>query len=89
LGLLAVVLGEHQLADHHLEFACEFHEANGLLTSAAAAHHLWASALADRGESRLARKQAGRALELARDHGYGAFVDSATAIVESASVAGR
>jgi tetratricopeptide (TPR) repeat protein len=85
LGLLDAVMGDYDRANHHLEFACAFQEANGLLTLAARAHLRWASVLADRGESQLAQKQAARALELSLDHGYGAFVASATAIVESRS----
>ena len=85
LGLLDAVMGDYDSADQHLEFACAFQEANGLLTLAARAHLRWASVLADRGESQLAQKQAARALELSLDHGYGAFVASATAIVESRS----
>jgi len=30
LGLLAPAVGEHQRADEHLQFACEFHEANDM-----------------------------------------------------------
>ena len=43
----------------------------------------WAEALADRSEPDRAREHASRALELSRDHGYGAFEPRAAAIVAS------
>jgi hypothetical protein len=43
----------------------------------------WAEALAVRGDSAAAREHAARALELSREHGYGAFESRAAALVES------
>ena len=47
-GLLAEVLGEHERADEHLRFACEFHEANDMPLWTARGHLGWAEALAAR-----------------------------------------
>jgi class 3 adenylate cyclase/tetratricopeptide (TPR) repeat protein len=85
LGLLASVMGEHERADRHLAFACEYQETNGLLLWAARAHLGWAEALARRGARNEAQKHATRALELSREHGYGAFEARAAAIVASGS----
>jgi hypothetical protein len=85
LGLLAAVFGDHERADQHLAFACEFQETNGVLLWAARAHLGWAESLARRGASEQAYKHAARALELSREHGYGAFEARAAAIVESGS----
>ena len=41
----------------------------------------WAEALADRGELERAREHAARALELACEHGYGAFEPRAAAVL--------
>jgi class 3 adenylate cyclase len=87
LGLLAAVMGEHEQADQHLAFACAFQEANGLLLWAARAHLGWAEALAARGETARAQEHAARALELSREHGYGAFEGRATALVGAQSAA--
>ncbi len=73
LGLLAACMGEHQQADQHLAFACDFQETHGLLLWAARAHLGWAQALAGRGDAARALEHAARALELSREHGYGAF----------------
>jgi hypothetical protein len=62
LGLLAACMGEHEQADRHLAFACDFQETNGLLLWAARAHLGWAEALAGRGETTRAREHAARAL---------------------------
>jgi class 3 adenylate cyclase len=87
LGLLAAVLGNHEQTDAHLAFACEFQEANGMLLGAARAHLGWAEALAARGETAPAREHAARALELSREHGYGAFEARAAALLEPQSAA--
>ena len=73
LGLLAACIGDHEQADQHLAFACDFQETHGLLLWAARAHLGWAQALAGRGDAARAREHAARALELSREHGYGAF----------------
>ena len=88
LGLLAAALGEHQRADEHLQFACEFHEANDMPLWAARGQLGWAEALAARGDPAAARDHAARALELSREHGYGAFEPRAAALVETESAAG-
>jgi tetratricopeptide (TPR) repeat protein len=69
LGLLAACMGEHEQADRHLAFACDFQETHGLLLWAACAHLGWAQALAGRGDAARAREHAARALELSREHG--------------------
>ena len=88
LGLLAATLGRHELADEHFSVRCKFHEANELRLWAARAHLGWAEALAARGETEQARSEAARALELSREHGYGAFEPRAAALVETESAAG-
>jgi class 3 adenylate cyclase/tetratricopeptide (TPR) repeat protein len=87
LGLLAGVMGEHEQADQHLAFACDFQETNGLLLWAAGAHLGWAEALVGRGDAARAREHAARALELSREHGYGAFEARSAALVEAQSTA--
>ena len=88
LGLLASVLAEHAQSDEHLAFACEFHEANDMPLWSARGHLGWAEALAGRGETDSAREHARRALELSREHGYGAFEPRAAALAETESAAG-
>jgi DNA-binding SARP family transcriptional activator len=88
LGLLADCLGWNECADEHLAFACEFHEANGLLLSAARSHLGWAEALARRGAAKQAQSHATRALELSREHGYGTIEARAAAIVDIGSLSG-
>jgi class 3 adenylate cyclase len=88
LGLLASVLPEHGQSDEHLQFACEFHEANDMPLWTARGHLGWAEALAERGDTDGAREHATRALELSREHGYGAFEPRATALVETESATG-
>jgi class 3 adenylate cyclase len=88
LGLLASVLGDQERADEHLAFACEFHEANDMPLWEARTHLGWAEALAARGDADGARGHATRALELSRQHGYGAFEPRAAALVETESAAG-
>ena len=68
--------------------ACEFHEANDVLLWAARGHLGWAEALAAGGNPVGAREHATRALELAREHGYGVFEPRAAALVETESAAG-
>ncbi len=87
LGLLAAVLGSHEQADQHLEFACEFHEANGLPLWAARAHLGWAEALTARGEATGAQEHAANALELSCEHGYGIFEGRAAALLGAQSTA--
>ena len=82
------MVGQHELADQHLAFACEFHEANDMPLWAARGHLGWAEALAARGDQAAAREHAARALELSREHGYGAFEPRAAALVETESPAG-
>jgi class 3 adenylate cyclase/tetratricopeptide (TPR) repeat protein len=87
LGLLAACMGEHEQADQHLAFACDFQETHGLLLWAARAHLGWAQALAGRGDGAQALEHAARALELSQEHGYGAFEERAAALVEAQSTA--
>jgi class 3 adenylate cyclase len=88
LGLLAALLGEHERADKHLQFACEFHEANALPLWAVRGQLGWAEALTARGDQAGARDHAARALELSRAHGYEDYERRAAALVESQSAAG-
>ena len=83
LALLAATLGRHQQADAQFAFACDFHHEHGLRLWEARSELGWAEALADRGERERAREHAARALELARQHGYGAFEPRAAAIQAS------
>jgi hypothetical protein len=87
LGLLAALLGHPERADDHLGFACEFHEANDMPLWAARGHLGWAEALGRRGVVPDAREHATRALELAREHGYGAFEPRAAALLAAPSAA--
>jgi hypothetical protein len=52
---------------------------------AAYAHLCWGEALANRGEATRSREEGARALELAREYGYGAFEDRAAALVAGRS----
>ena len=87
LGLLAACTGDHEQADQHLAFACDFQETHGLLLWAARAHLGWAQALAGRGDAARAHEHAARALELSREHGYGAFEGRSAALVQAQSPA--
>ena len=87
LGVLAAVLGDHKRADEYLQFACEFHEANDIPLWAARSRLGWAQALAERGECRGVHEHATRALELSREHGYGAFESRAAALLAAQSAA--
>ena len=80
LGLLAALLGHDELADEHLAFACQFHEAHEMPLWLARGHLGWAEALAARGDAPAAQEHAARALELSREHGYGAFENRAAAL---------
>jgi tetratricopeptide (TPR) repeat protein len=80
LGLLAAALGRDEPADQHFGRAIEIQERGGLLAWAARAHLGWAEALVSRGDAERARHHAKRTLELAREHGYGAFEARAAAI---------
>jgi hypothetical protein len=51
-------------------------------------HLGWAEALSARGDAAGAREHATRALELAREHGFGVFEPRAAALVETESAAG-
>jgi hypothetical protein len=88
LGLLAAVSGEKERSDEHLAFASEFHEANDMPLWTARGHLGWAEALAARADAAGAREHATRALELAREHGYGVFEPRAAALIETESAAG-
>ena len=87
LGLLAAALGRDERADEYFALACEFHEGKGMRLWAARAHLGWAEALAGRGETERAYTEADRALELSREHGYGAIERRAAAVVETGSAA--
>ena len=65
LGRLADIWGEHEQADEHLAFACEFHEANDMPLWTARGRLGWAEALPARSDAAGARKHAARALERA------------------------
>jgi tetratricopeptide (TPR) repeat protein len=82
LGQLDHTLGRDELAVEHLEFACRFHEEHGLLLWAAESHLWLARALARRDDAERARPHAERALELAREHGYGAVKPQAAAVID-------
>ena len=87
LGLLAATLGEHEQADEHLAFACEFHETNDMPLWTARGLLGSAEALAGRGDPAGAQEHATRALELSQQHGYGAFKRRAAALVGTESQA--
>ena len=63
--------------------ATSVHHEHGLRLWEARSELGWAEALAERGETERAREHAARALELAREHGYGAFEPRAAAILAS------
>jgi hypothetical protein len=88
LGLLAGLMEDHARADEHLSFACQFNETNEMPLWAARRHLGWAEGLAARGDAAAARAHAMRALELSREHAYGAFEKPAAALVETESAAG-
>ena len=81
LGLLAAALGRDEQADQDFAREIEIQERGGMLVWAARAHLGWAERLFARGQRNQAREHASRALELSRDHGYGAFEPRAAAIV--------
>ena len=82
-AMLAATLGHHGHADADFAFACEFHHRHGVQAWEARSELGWAEALAERGDLDRAHEHASRALELSRDHGYGAFEPRAAAIVAS------
>jgi class 3 adenylate cyclase len=73
LALSAATAGWDGRADEHFALACDLQEQKGMLLWAARAHLGWAEALARRGRDAPARAEAGRALALAREHGYAAI----------------
>jgi tetratricopeptide (TPR) repeat protein len=84
LGELAHTIGRHDLALEHLEFACRFHEEHGILLWAAESHVWLARALTGRGDTAAAaREHCERALELAREHGYGEIEKRAGALISA------
>jgi tetratricopeptide (TPR) repeat protein len=82
LGELAHTIGRDELAIEHLEFACRFHEDRGLLLWAAESHVCLAQVLTLRDDAERMREHAGRALELARKHGYGTIKPRAAALLD-------
>jgi class 3 adenylate cyclase len=87
LGMAAATLGRDDEADEHLEFACRFHEENGLRLWSARSELGRAEALAARGDRARAQEHAARALELSRAHGYGLIEALAAPIVGTGAVA--
>lgn len=88
LGVLAAALGRNDRTDEHFARAVEIQERGGILYGAAHAHLRWAQALAERNEPRRAREHAARALELAREKGYGYIEPAAAAILQATSPVG-
>jgi predicted ATPase len=88
LGLLAAVLGRDEQADQDFARAIEIQQRGGMLVWAARAHLGWAESLFARGQRSQAREQAQRALELSREHGYGAFEPRAAALLDAPISAG-
>jgi tetratricopeptide (TPR) repeat protein len=70
LGMLASVLGDHELSDEQFGLACRLHDGEGIRLWGAHGRAFWAQALARRGEKDRAREQAELALAVAREHGY-------------------
>ena len=87
LGVAAATLGRGDEADDHFDFACRFHDDNGVRLWAARSHLGWAESLAARGERAQAREHAQRALELARTYGYGLIEMLAAPIADVGAVA--
>jgi len=85
MGLLSAAVGRHDQADEELEFACRFHEANGVPLWAARGHLGWAESLAGRGDTPRARKHAAKALQIATEQGYGAIAARAEVIAGASS----
>jgi hypothetical protein len=80
--------GPPEHADAQFAISCDFHREHGLRLWEARSELGWAEALADRGQPRPAREHATRALELSREHGYGAFEPRAAAILDALIGAG-
>jgi hypothetical protein len=89
LGELAHTIGRDGLAIEHLEFACRFHEDHGLLVWAAESHLWLAQALTRRGDAERTREHAERALELARENGYGVIEPRAAAVLDGTATDDR
>jgi class 3 adenylate cyclase len=87
LGVTAATLQHDAEADEHFEFACRFHDDNGQRLWSARSHLGWAEALAARDERLQAKEHALRALELARDNGYGLIEALAAPIATVGAVA--
>ena len=88
LGIAAATLGRDGEADEHFAFACRFHDDQGLRLWSARSQLGWAEALVARGERAQAQEHAARALELAREHGYGLIEALAAPIAGVGAVAG-
>lgn len=69
MGMLSAVMGDDARADDELRRACEFHDRAGMRLFSAESHDGWAQALARRGDTDGARREAATALELAREVG--------------------
>jgi tetratricopeptide (TPR) repeat protein len=87
LGVAAATLGHHAEADDHFDFACRFHDENGMRLWSARSRLGWAESLAARGETVQAQEHATRALELARTYGYGLIEGLAEPIATAGAVA--
>jgi class 3 adenylate cyclase/tetratricopeptide (TPR) repeat protein len=88
LGVAAATLERYAEADDHFAFACRFHDDNGMRLWSARSHLGWAETLAARGERARAVEHASRALELARNFGYGLIETRAAPIVSVGALAG-
>jgi thioredoxin-like negative regulator of GroEL len=89
VAMVAATCGRDERADELFSHACELQERKGMPLWAARAHLGWAEALAGRGETERAQAEAARALELSREHGYGAIEARASVIAETGSVPSR
>jgi tetratricopeptide (TPR) repeat protein len=85
LGLLATTLGRDAEADEHVTFSVRFSEDQRLPLWAARSHLAQAEALAARGDRDSASEHSARALELAREHGYGNIERGAAALIGTRS----
>ena len=79
------MLGRDREADEHFAFACRFHDENELSLWSARSYLGWAEAYLARGDPARAQQHAGRALEIARAHGYG-LIEAQAAPIVSATV---
>ncbi len=87
LGVAAATCRRSAEADDHFEFACRFHDENGLRLWSARSHLGWAQSLAERGDRARAQEHAACALELARTYGYGLIEQDAAPIAVAGAVA--